>query len=172
MRSPWCSTRCSEARDEEAGGAASRIADDVFWCRCGHVHHQLDDVARSAELAILSGGSNLTEHVLVEVALRVAVGHVDAVELIDHVSQHTGRGHHEDGILHVVGVRRVPLAVGLVLLPERLDKGEHLVSHRLKQLLGGGVLETRPAQPVLVGSEDRLLDGCTGARGLALLQRV
>ena len=65
-----------------------------------------------------------------------------------------------------------PLAVGLALLPERLDKGEHLVSHRLEQLLGGGVLETRPAQPVLAGGEDRLLDGCAGAGGLALLQGV
>ena len=65
-----------------------------------------------------------------------------------------------------------PLAVGLPLLPQRLDKGKHPVSHRLEQLLGGGVLEMRPAQPVLVGREDRLVDGCAGARGLALLQGV
>ena len=72
----------------------------------------------------------------------------------------------------MVAVRRATLAVGLALLPERLDKREHPVSHRLEQLLGGGVLETRPAQHVLVGGEDRLLYGCAAARGLALLQGV
>ena len=54
----------------------------------GHIHHQLDDVAWGAELPILPGGGDLAEHVLVEVALGVAVGHVYAVELVDHVGQH------------------------------------------------------------------------------------
>ena len=159
--------------NQEARRAAGRVADHVLGRGGGHVHHQTDDVARRAELAVLSGGGNLAEHVLVEVALGVAVGHVDAVELVDHVGQHTGRRHHEEGILHVVAVCRAPLAgVGLALLPERLDEGEHPVSHRLEQLLGSGVLETRPAQPVLIDAEDRLLDGCAGARGLALLKGV
>ena len=91
--------------NEEARRAAGRVADRVLGRGGGHVHHQTDDVARRAELAVLSGGGNLAEHVLVEVALGVAVGHVDAIELVDHAGQHTGRGHHEKGILHVVAVR-------------------------------------------------------------------
>ena len=90
--------------DEEAGGAAGRIADDVLRGGCGHVHHQPDDVARRAELPVLPGGGDLAEHVLVEITLGVAVGHVDVVELVDHVGQHPSRGHHEEGVLHVMGV--------------------------------------------------------------------
>ena len=41
--------------------------------------------------------------------LQVSVHHVDAVKLIDHVGQHARRRHHEDGVLHVVGVGRVAL---------------------------------------------------------------
>ena len=104
MVSLWCSTQVLRGGDEEARRAAGRIADHVLGRGRGHVHHQLDDVARGAELAVLPGGGDLAEHVFVEVALGVAVGHVDAVELIDHVGQHAGRGHHEERVLHVVGV--------------------------------------------------------------------
>ena len=41
----------------------------------GHLHHEPDDVARGAELAVLPGAGDLAEHVLVEVALGVAVLH-------------------------------------------------------------------------------------------------
>ena len=90
--------------DEEAGGAASGIADDVLRSGRGHVHHQPNDVAGRAELPVLPGGGDLAEHVLVEITLGVAVGHVDVVELVDHVGQHPSRGHHEEGVLHVMGV--------------------------------------------------------------------
>ena len=100
-------------RDEEAGGAAGRVADDVLRGGGGHVHHQPDDVARRAELPVLPGGGDLAEHVLVEVALGVAVGHVDVVELVDDVGQHAGRGHHEEGVLHVMGVGRSLVQRGL-----------------------------------------------------------
>ena len=76
--------------NEEARRAAGRVADHVLGRRGGHVHHQTDDVTRRAELTVLSGGGNLAEHVLVEVTLGVAVGHIDAVELVNDVGQHTG----------------------------------------------------------------------------------
>jgi hypothetical protein len=136
------------------------------------IHHQLDDVARRAELAVLPGAGDLAEHVLVQVALGVGVGHVDAVELVDHVGQHARRRHHEDGVLHVVRVGRVALLLGAAVAAQRLDEGEHLVLDRGKHLLRGRVLEPRPAQVVLLGLEDRLLDRLAGADGLALAQRV
>jgi hypothetical protein len=58
------------------------------------------------------------------------------------------------------------------LQPEGLHEGEHLVAHRLEHLLRGRLLEARPAEIVLVGGEDRLLDRLAGAGGLALLPRV
>ena len=146
------------------------IADDVIRGGGGHVHHQPDDVARRAELPVLPGGGDLAEHVLVEVALGVAVGHVDVVELVDHVGEHPGRGHHEEGVLHVMGVGRSLARVSR--LAQRLDEGEHVVAHRLEHPLGREVLETRPAQSALAGGEHRLLDRVAGAGGLALLARV
>ncbi len=68
--------------DEEAGSAASGIANDVFRLRRDHLDHELNDVARGAELAVLPGAGDLAEHVFVKVALRVAVLHRD---LVDHV---------------------------------------------------------------------------------------
>ena len=156
--------------DEEAGGAASGIADDVLRGGCGHVHHQPDDVARRAELPVLPGGGDLAEHVLVEITLGVAVGHVDVVELVDHIGQHPSRGHHEEGVLHVMGVGRS--LVRVARLAQRFDEGEHPVPHGLEHLLRRKLLETRPAQSVVVGSEHRLLDRVAGAGGLVLLARV
>ena len=139
MRSPWCSTRCSEA-------------------------------ATRKPAVVPPGGGDLAEHVLVEVALGVTVGHVDVVELVDDVGQHASRGHHEERVLHVMGVCRS--LVRVACLPDRLDEREHPIPHGLEHLLRRKLLETRPAQSVLVGGEHRLLDGVAGAGGLALLARV
>jgi hypothetical protein len=62
-------------RHQEAAGAAGRVADHVGRLRRGQFDHQPDDVARRAELAVLPGAGDLAEHVLVEVALGVAVLH-------------------------------------------------------------------------------------------------
>ena len=59
-------------RDQEARGTASRVADDVGGLGRGELHHEPDDVARRAELPVLSGGGDHAEHVLVDVALGVA----------------------------------------------------------------------------------------------------
>ena len=170
MRAPWCSRRCSEAATRKPGRAAGRIADDGLRGGRGHVHHQPDDVARRAKLPVLPGGGDLAEHVLVEVALGVAVGHVDVVELVDDVGQHAGRGHHEEGVLHVMGVRRS--LVGAPRLTDGLDEGEHAVAHRLEHPLRRKLLEARPPQRVLAGVEQRLLDRAAGAGGPVLFAGV
>ena len=53
----------------------------------GQLDHQLDDVARRAELAVLPGGGDLAEHVLVDVALGVAVLHLQAVDHVDDLGR-------------------------------------------------------------------------------------
>ena len=58
--------------DQEAGGAAGRVADAVGRLGLQQLHHHADDVARGAELAVDAGGGELAEQVLVEVALGVA----------------------------------------------------------------------------------------------------
>ena len=70
------------------------------------------------------GGGDLAEHVLVEITLGIAVGHVDVVELVDHVGQHPSSGHHEEGVLHVMGVGGC--LVGVPRPAHRLDEGNTL----------------------------------------------
>ena len=125
--------------DEETGGAAGGIADLVLGRGSGHVHHELDDVARGAELAVLSGACNFPEHVFVEVALGVAVGHVDGVKLVHDVGEDLGSGHHEGGVLHVVAIGAAALAAGG--LANGLDEGKGVIPHGVEHLVGGGLLE-------------------------------
>ena len=73
--------------DEEAGGAAGGIADHVARLRRHQLDHQANDVARRAKLAILAGAGDLPEHVLVEVALGVAVLHRDFVDEINDLGE-------------------------------------------------------------------------------------
>ena len=70
--------------DQEARSATGRVTNGVHRRGGHHIDHQLNDVAGGAELAVLAGGGDLAQHVFVKVALGVAVGHVDAVELIDY----------------------------------------------------------------------------------------
>ncbi len=100
------------------------------------------------------------------------VGHVDRVELIDHVGQHARRGHHEQRILHVMRVGAGPLGIVVAVGAEGLDEGEDLLLHRLEHLFGRGLLEARPAERILLFVEDRVFDGFAGAGGLVLLERL
>ena len=154
--------------DEESGGAAGGIADLVLGRGGGHVHHQLDDVARAAELAVLPGAGDFPEHVFVEVALGVAVGHVDGIELVDDVGEHAGRGHHEGGVLHVVAVGAAAIAAGR--LAEGLDERESVIAHRSEHFLGRGFFEAGPTKAILLGRKDRVLDGFLEPISLVFLE--
>ena len=72
----------------------------------------------------------------------------------------------------MVAVCRAPIAVNLPLLPERLDEREDPVAHRLKHLLRRGLFESRPAEIVPLGGEDRILDRLAGAGSLGFFERV
>ena len=78
--SGWRVAQVLARRDQEARRTAGRVADDVGGLGRGEFHHQLDDVTRRAELSVLSGGGDLAEHVLVDVALGVAFLHRHCVE--------------------------------------------------------------------------------------------
>ena len=156
--------------DEESGGAAGGITDLVLGRGGGHVHHQADDVARAAELAVLPGAGDFPEHVFVEVALGVAVGHVDGVELVHDVGEDAGGGHHEGGVLHVVAVSAATLATRGPA--EILDEREGFIPHAGEHFLRGGFLEAGPAEVVLLRGEDGVLDGFLEAVGLVFLEGV
>lgn len=92
--------------DEEAAGAACRIADHVIRRGLCQFDHQPDDMARRAELAVLAGRCDLAEHVFVEIALGVAILQRDLRQHVDHLGQQAGRGDGEARALHVFGMGR------------------------------------------------------------------
>ena len=165
MRTPGC---CSSdgfgGGDQKASGAAGRVADLVRRLWRGHVHHQLDDVPWGAELAVDARRGDLGQQVLVEVAAGVAVGHRDVVEHVHHPRQQLRGGDGEPGVLHVHGI-------GGPVAAERAQEREHLVGDRLVHDRRLVVLEPRPAQVLLIRSEDDALT-LPGAVGLLLGQGV
>jgi len=156
--------------DEEAGGAAGGVADDIARLGSSELDHEADDVAGGAELAILPGGGDLPEHVLVEVALRIAVLHGDLPEEVHDLREEGGGGDGEAGIPHVAGV-------GGAIAAEGAEEGEDVLADDLVHLLGLEVLEAGPAE-VEIGAalgveglgEDLALEGLAEAGGLVLLE--
>ena len=156
--------------DEEATGAAGGIADGIAGLRGGHLDHELDDVARGAELSILPSGGDLAEHVFVEVALGVLVCHVDGVELIDDISEEGGLREHEEGVLHVGGVGGV---FGTVLaFAEGFDEGEDFFLNEGEEGIGREVTEVGPAVVRLGGGENGVFDGLFKAIRLGFAKGV
>ena len=66
---------------------------------------------------------DLAEHVLVEVALGVAVLHRDIVDQVDHLGQQRRRGDSEARILHV-------MRVGRAVAAERAQEREDVLGRR------------------------------------------
>ena len=97
-------------RYQETRRAAGRVADDVDGLGRGELHHQPDDVARRAELPVLSGGGDLAEHVLVDVALGVAFRHRHLVEQVYHLGEQRRGRDGEARVLHVLRVGGVGAA--------------------------------------------------------------
>jgi hypothetical protein len=151
-----------------AGGVDHRIV----GTRGGQLHHQLDDMAGRAELAVLAGRSHLAQHILVEVALGIAVLHRDVVEHLDHAGQHGRLFEHEAGVAHVVGV-------GGAVSAQAGEEREDVVLDHFEHLGWREVLEMRPAQVLVVSPlgvfperKEWILDGLLESVGLALFQRL
>lgn len=100
------------------------------------------------------------EEVLVEIAVGVAVCHVDAVEHVHHTGEQGRAGDGEPGVLHV-------LAVGGAVA-EGAEEGEDLLGDGLEHHRWFGVLEFIPAQVRLAGKEDGALDHAAGEARLLL----
>jgi hypothetical protein len=124
--------------DEVAGGAARGVTDDIGWRRCRHLYHELDDVARRTELAVLPSRCDLRKHVLVDVALGVSIDHRHLVETVDGLLKQAGGGDCEAGVTHVAGV-------GRALAAEGAQEREDVLAHEDEHLRGCKVLEAAPA---------------------------
>ena len=91
------------------------------------------------ELSVSSCGSDLSEHVLVEVPLGIPILHGDMVDHIDDLGQEGGLRNSEAGILHV-------MRIGGVISTEVAKEEEDMLSDYIKHLGGSEVLETGPAE--------------------------
>ena len=127
-------------------------------------------MAGRAELAVLAGRGDLRQHVLVHVALGVAVAHVELVELVDDLGEQRRPRDLEAGVAHVA-------RVGRAFAVERADEREDVLVDDAEHLRAGEMLEARPAQVriglaalVLALGEDAPLDRLAERGGLALLQ--
>ena len=96
--------------------------------RVHHLDHELDDVPGRSELAVLSGGGDLAEHVLVQVALDVPLVQGEFVQDVNGLGQQVRRGDGEPRVLHVLGVRGV-------LAAESTQPREHAIGDDLVHLL-------------------------------------
>jgi hypothetical protein len=132
--------------DQEAAGAGGRVADHVLRRRRGQRDHEPDDMPRRAELAVLPGRGDLSEHVLVDVALGVPVGHFDGVELGDNLAEEVGVRKAKAGVLHVPAVARP-------LIAESAQEGEDVLVDDAELLARLKVFEPGPAK-VVVGPLD------------------
>jgi len=78
--------------------------------RLGQLDHERDDMTRPAELPVLAGGCDLAEHVIVDVALGVAVAHIERIKLLHDLVEQRGAGDLQPGVAHVARTgRAVPV---------------------------------------------------------------
>src|SRR4051812_39894024 len=111
-RSGWSKTCWGSGARTPHGRLPSGMAS--IWRRWGEwrpptanlLHHQLDDMAGGAELAVLPGTGDLAEHVLVDVAFGVPILHPDGVEFLDRFGEEGWGRDAEAGILHVLAESR------------------------------------------------------------------
>ena len=125
-------------RHEKAASAAGRVADAR---RPGfgrdQLDHQPNDMARRAKLAVLTGAGDLGEHVLVQVALGVALLHRHLVDHIDDLRQQAGVWNREARVFHV-------MRVGRLVAAQSPQKRKHMLANHRVHVSRREMLEARP----------------------------
>ena len=160
---------------DEARTAHGRVANGVLQLRIHELHHHPDNVTRSAELTVVARSRHLPEDVLIDIAHRVPVVHVQGVNAFHDLDQRARRLDEEGCIGHELAVGR------LLSAAQVLDEGEHVTAHGPEHLLGLHVLEDAPPEvairdiAVCIGVmphahlEGRVLHGGAEHAGVGLL---
>ncbi|MGA9188536.1 MAG: hypothetical protein WB014_08270 [Methanosarcina sp.] len=129
-------------------------------------------MARGAELAVLASAGDLAKHIFVKVALGITVFHGHAVQKVNCLGQHRGRGNGEAGTFHV-------LSVGRIVASEGAQEREDVLVDNCEHLGRCEVFEVRPAQIfiwaalwVVSFKENAALHRTFEACGFVLFKRV
>ena len=149
---------------QEARTTHRRVADIVGWCWLHHIDNHTDDVARRAELSVSARSSHLTKDILIDIAHRITVVHVEGIDPIDHLRQCASIRDKEGSRLHI------PTVGTLLACSDGLDKLKDILTNHLKHVFRARMAEHRPAhtlvgnllfgdrvQPVLPDKEGRIL---------------
>ncbi len=127
----------------KTGTAHRRVADGVLQRGLHQFHHHPDNVAGRAELSVVACRGHLAEDVLVHVAHRVAVVHVELVHAFHYLDQCAWIGNKEGGTLHKAAV------CTFLTLVEALYEYESILADGLIHLLGLEVHKVVPTQIVV-----------------------
>ena len=132
--------RYSPAATRKPQVPTAGIANHVLGLGLYQLHHSRDDVARSAELAVLAGRGDLRQHVLVHITLSVSVAHIELIELVDDLGEQRRPRDLETGICACGVRRREPLPFSAP------DEREYALVHDPEHLRAREMLEARPAE--------------------------
>ena len=124
----------------ESSTTHSRVANHIINLRLGHRDNHTDNVARGAELTVLAFLRHARQHILIHIAHRIGIFHIQQVDIIYHRLQYICLRNAEHRILHITTISRT------TLLAYALDKHKHIVTHVVQHILSRETLEYRPAQ--------------------------
>ena len=120
-----------------------RVANRIVQIRLHHLDHHADNVSRRTELPVVAACGHLAQHILINVAHRIAVVHVEPVDTIHNLRKRACIRNQERGTFHEAAVRRFLTVV------QRLDEREHIARNRSEHRLGILVLEHMPAEALV-----------------------
>ena len=149
---------------QEARTTHRRVADIVGRCRLHHIDNHTNDVARCTKLSVSARSSHLTEDILIDIAHRITIVHIEGIDPIDHLRQCTSIRDKESRRLHI------PTVSTLLTCSDCLDKLKDILTNHLEHVFWTRMAEHRPAhtlvghllfgdrvQPVLPNKEGRIL---------------
>ena len=135
--------------DEEAGRAASGVADDFVRLGIHQLDHHFDDMARCAELTVQAGLRDFGEQIFIGVTahihrLRLIHQAVNFIQRVHYFGKQQRRGQLENGIVHIFGVGTVLVTVQI------LDERKHPFLHSSVHFLCRKIVEHAPFELLTV----------------------
>ena len=128
------------ALDDKSRRTHCGVADGVAQSGLHQFDHHADDVARGTELSVIAARRHFAQNILVDVAHRVAVVHVEVVDAVHDSGKRPLGRNQENRAAHETAVRARLAAVQI------LDERKNIVAHGVEHRRRIGILEHMPAQ--------------------------
>ena len=125
---------------KKTGRAHGGVKDGILERGLHQLHHHIDDMAWSTELAVLTGSGNFTQQILINITHDVLIVHVHGVNAIHNLGKHFCCGNQEHSVLHVAAESSV------LAFTYGLDEGKHIGLDVRQHLAGFKVMEHIPTE--------------------------